>query len=219
MGPVTSEQAKGKPADKRADIWAFGVVMHELLTGQRMFIGETVTDTLAAVVLSEPKLADAPSQVQRLLKRCLEKDPQKRLRDIGDAMALLEEAPPPSSASVIAAPPPRSLLARLAWPAAFGIALLAAGILAFVHLRETPPVAEPVRFTAALPENVNFTIIGLFTLSPDGRQLAFSASGADGVPRIWIRSMGSLIAQPLPGSETGPALASLFWSSDSRFLA
>src|SRR5260370_1365101 len=99
-GYMAPEQAKGKPADKRADIWAFGVVMHELLTGQRLFMGETVTDTLAAVVLSEPKLADAPVQVQRLLKRCLEKDPQKRLRDIGDAMALLEEAPPPSSPSL-----------------------------------------------------------------------------------------------------------------------
>jgi Tol biopolymer transport system component/predicted Ser/Thr protein kinase len=218
-GYMAPEQAKGKPADKRADIWAFGVVMHELLTGQRMFIGETVTDTLAAVVLSEPKLADAPSQVRRLLKRCLEKDPQKRLRDIGDAMALLEEPPPPSSASVIAAPPPRSLLARLAWPAAFGVALLAAGALAFIHFRETPPVTEAVRFTAALPENTNFTLAGIFNLSPDGRKLAFSASGVDAVPRIWIRSLDSLTAQPLPGSETVPVLASLFWSPDSRFLA
>ena len=216
---MAPEQAKGKPADKRADIWAFGVVMHELLTGQRMFTGETVTDTLAAVVLSEPKLADAPIQVQRLLKRCLEKDPQKRLRDIGDAMALLEEAPAPSSAAVIAAPPPRSLLARIAWPAAFGMALLAAGILAFVHFRESSPVAEPVRFTAPLPENANFTMVGIFNLSPDGRKIAFSASGQDGVPRIWIRSMDSLTAQPLPGSETGPNLAALFWSPDSRYIA
>jgi Tol biopolymer transport system component len=219
-GYMAPEQAKGKPADKRADIWAFGVVMHELLTGQRLFLGETVTDTLAAVVLSEPKLADAPSQVRRLLKRCLEKDPQKRLRDIGDAMALLEEAPPPSSAPVAVAPPaPRSLLARIAWPAAFGVSLLAAGALAFVHFRETPPVAEPVRFTAALPENANFTLAGIFNLSPDGRKLAFSASGVDAVPRIWIRSLDSLAAQPLAGSETVPVLATLFWSPDSRFLA
>jgi eukaryotic-like serine/threonine-protein kinase len=170
-------------------------------------------------VLSEPKLADAPVQVRRLLKRCLEKDPQKRLRDIGDAMSLLEEAPASSSTSVVAPPPPRSLLARLAWPAALGLSLLAAGALAFIHFRETPPVAETVRFTAAVPENVNFTIVGIFTLSPDGRKLAFSATGSDGVPRIWIRSLDSLTAQPLPGSETGPALASLFWSPDSRFIA
>jgi Tol biopolymer transport system component/predicted Ser/Thr protein kinase len=218
-GYMAPEQAKGKPADKRADIWAFGVVLHELLTGQRLFLGETVTDTLAAVVLSEPKLADAPSQVRRLLKRCLEKDPQKRLRDIGDAMALLEEAPAPSSASLIAAPPPRSLLARLVWPVAFGIALLAAAAITFIHFHETPPVAETVRFTAAIPENVNFTIVGMFTLSPDGRKLAFSAAGVDGVPRIWIRSLESLTAQPLPGSETGPSLAALVWSPDSRFIA
>src|SRR6185312_104454 len=150
-GYMAPEQAKGKSADKRADIWAFGVVLHELLTGQRLFMGETVTDTLAAVVLTQPKLEDVPSQVRRMLKRCLEKDPQKRLRDIGDAMALLEEAPSAVVAPVApAAPPPRSLLARLAWPAAFGLSLLAAAALAFVHFRESPPVAETVRFTAAV---------------------------------------------------------------------
>jgi len=214
---MAPEQAKGKTADKRADIWAFGVVLHELLTGQRLFLGETVTDTLAAVVLSEPKLEDTPSQVRRLLKRCLEKDPQKRLRDIGDAMALLEEAR--SEVPVLpSAPPPRSLLARFAWPAAFGVALLAAAALAFIHFRETPPVAETVRFKAVLPENVNFTITGVSAFSPDGRKLAFSASGADGVPRLWIQSLNSLVAQPLPGSETAAVLIALLWSPDNRYL-
>jgi eukaryotic-like serine/threonine-protein kinase len=213
---MAPEQAKGKPADKRADIWAFGVVMHELLTGQRLFMGETVTDTLAAVVLSEPKLADTPNQVHRLLKRCLEKDPQKRLRDIGDAMSLLEEAPPPSSAAVIA-PPPSSRIGILAWVVA-AVVLLAAGALAFVHFRETAPVAETVRFKDALPENGSFTITGVSALSPDGRKLAFSAAGADGVPRVWLRSMDSLIAQPLPGSETAPVVIALFWSPDSRYI-
>jgi len=198
-GYMAPEQAKGKPADKRADIWAFGIVMHELLTGQRMFKGETVTDTLAAIVLSEPTLTDAPSQVQRLLKRCLEKDPQKRLRDIGDALALLEEAPAPSSSAAVMAAPPRSLVARLAWPAAFGVALLAAGTLALVHFRETTPVAEAVRFTAPLPENANFTIVGIFNLSPDGRKIAFSASARTVFPGSgsdpWTHSPPS----PCPG--------------------
>jgi eukaryotic-like serine/threonine-protein kinase len=216
-GYMAPEQAKGKPADKRADIWAFGVVLHELLTGKRLFMGETVTDTLAAVVLTEPKLEDTPAQVRRLLKRCLEKDPQKRLRDIGDAMALLEEAPPPSSVPVIAPPPP-SRIGKLAWVLA-AVGLLAAAALAFVHFHETPPVAGTVRFTAPLPDNVNFTIVGIFNISPDGRKLAFSAAGSDGVPRIWIRSMDSLTAQPLAGSETGQALAALIWSPDSRFIA
>ncbi len=217
-GYMAPEQAKGKTADKRADIWAFGVILHELLTGHRLFLGETVTDTLAAVVLTQPKLEDVPVQVRRLLKRCLEKDPQKRLRDIGDAMALVEEAPPAASAPVIAAPPPRSLVSRVAWPVALGLSLLAAGALAFVHFRETPPVAETVRFKAALPENLNFTIAGISAFSPDGRKLAFSASGADGVPRLWIQSLNSLVAQPLPGSETASVLIALFWSPDSRYL-
>ncbi len=215
-GYMSPEQAKGKPADKRADIWAFGVVLHELLTGEHLFMGETVTDTLAAVVLTEPKLAGVPPQVRRLLKRCLEKDPQKRLRDIGDAMALLEE--PVSEVSGITVAPPKSLLARAAWPAAFAVSLLLAGALAFVHFRETPPVAETVRFRDALPENGSFTITGVSALSPDGRKLAFSAAGTDGVPRVWLRSMDSLIAQPLPGSETAPVLIVLFWSPDSRYI-
>jgi Tol biopolymer transport system component len=214
-GYMAPEQAKGKSADKRADIWAFGVVLHELLTGQRLFMGETVTDTLAAVVLTQPKLEDVPSQVRRMLKRCLEKDPQKRLRDIGDAMALLEEEAPPPSVAAIAPPPPP--IGKLAWVVA-AIGLLAAAALAFIHFRETPPVAETVRFRDALPENGSFTITGVSALSPDGRKLAFSAAGTDGVPRVWLRSMDSLTAQPLPGSETVPVLIVLFWSPDSRYI-
>ena len=215
-GYMAPEQAKGKSADKRADIWAFGVVLHELLTGQRLFMGETVTDTLAAVVLTQPKLEDVPSQVRRMLKRCLEKDPQKRLRDIGDAMALLEEpAAEPLAPAAVA--PSQSRIGMLGWIAA-GVAILAAGALAFIHFRETPPVAETVRFKAALPDNVSFTPSGISALSPDGRKLAFSALGSDGIPRVWIRSLDSLDAQPLPGAETVPVLAVLNWSPDSRYV-
>ena len=217
-GYMAPEQAKGKSADKRADIWAFGVVVHELLTGQRLFMGETVTDTLAAVVLTQPKLEDVPSQVRRMLKRCLEKDPQKRLRDIGDAMALLEEPAAEVLAQPVAVAPPPSKVGKLGWVAA-AVALLAAGALAFIHFREIPPVAETVRFRDALPENGSFTITGVSALSPDGRKLAFSAAGTDGVPRVWLRSMDSLVAQPLPGSETAPVLIALFWSPDSRYIA
>src|ERR1051325_10398984 len=128
-GYMSPEQAKGKTADKRADIWAFGVVLYELLTGQRLFMGETVTDTLAAVVLSEPKISDAPSQVRRLLKRCLEKDPQKRLRDIGDAMPLLDEAPAEAPATPAAADPAQSRMGKLGWLTA-ALLLLAGGGLA-----------------------------------------------------------------------------------------
>ena len=93
VAPVASEQAQGKPVDKRADIWAFGAVLYEMLTGRRMFQGETVSDTLAAVLTKEPEWERVPTQVRRLLRRCLEKDPQKRLRDISGVGLLLEETP------------------------------------------------------------------------------------------------------------------------------
>jgi serine/threonine-protein kinase len=89
-GYMSPEQARGKDVDKRADIWAFGVVLYEMLTGKRLFEGETVSDTLAAVIREEPDLTKVPVKVQRLLRRCLEKDPKKRLRDITGMEFLLE---------------------------------------------------------------------------------------------------------------------------------
>jgi serine/threonine-protein kinase len=88
---MAPEPARGKPVDKRADIWAFGVVLYEMVTGQRLFEGETMTDLLAAVVTAEPRLERVPVKVRKLLWRCLEKDPKKRRRDMGDAMALVDE--------------------------------------------------------------------------------------------------------------------------------
>src|SRR5580698_1894554 len=96
---MSPEQARGKAVDKRADIWAFGVVLYEILTGQRLFAGETVSDTLAQVLTKEPGWAQVPAKVRRLLKKCLEKDPKKRLRDIGDAWELLEDAPAATTSS------------------------------------------------------------------------------------------------------------------------
>src|SRR6516225_5268379 len=87
---MSPEQAKGRATDKRADIWAFGVVLYELLTGERLFIGEDTADTLAQVLTREPDLHRVPPQVRRLLQRCLEKDPKRRLRDIGDAIGLVD---------------------------------------------------------------------------------------------------------------------------------
>src|SRR5271155_4151653 len=92
-GYMSPEQARGKPVDKRADIWAFGVVLFEMLTGKQLLEGETVSDTLAQVLTKEPDWEQVTAKVRRLLKKCLEKDPKKRLRDIGDASELLEEEP------------------------------------------------------------------------------------------------------------------------------
>lgn len=100
-GYMAPEQARGKPTDKRADIWAFGVVLYEMLTGRRLFEGEDVSTTLAAVLTKEPEWDRVPVRVRRLLKSCLERDPNRRLRDIGDALMLLEDAPAPSRARVL----------------------------------------------------------------------------------------------------------------------
>jgi serine/threonine protein kinase len=92
-GYMSPEQARGEPVDKRADIWAFGVVLYEMLTGKQAFARETASDSLAAVLKDEPEWDRVPQKAQRLLRRCLEKDPKRRLRDIADAMALIDEGP------------------------------------------------------------------------------------------------------------------------------
>src|SRR5262245_1929991 len=130
---MAPEQARGKPADKRADIWAFGVVLYEMLTGETLFQGEDVTEILASVVKDQPALSNVPLQVRRLLKKCLEKDPQKRLRDIGDAWELLEPSSAEPAASTAATRSRRGVWALAV--AAGGLALALAA-LAFVHFRE-----------------------------------------------------------------------------------
>jgi eukaryotic-like serine/threonine-protein kinase len=129
---MSPEQARGKPVDRRADVWAFGVVLYEMLTGRAAFAGETVTDVLAAVVTRDPDLdalpASTPSAIRALLKRCLEKDPRRRLRDIGEARVLLEA--PPDEAGTPA--PGRRAVPRWTAPAvalALAAALLSAGAL------------------------------------------------------------------------------------------
>src|SRR6185503_1266120 len=150
---MAPEQAKGKPVDRRADIWAFGVVLYELLTGRRMFEGDDVTETLAAVVLREPDWAGIPPEVRRLLKKCLEKDPKKRLRDIGDVWELLEESAT-GLQPVLPAPAP-SRLGKAALAVAT-VVTLALAALAFIHFRETPPPEHTLRYTVAPPEGAQF---------------------------------------------------------------
>jgi eukaryotic-like serine/threonine-protein kinase len=224
---MSPEQAKGKTVDRRTDIWAFGCVLYEMLTGKMAFRGESVTDTLAAILKNEPDWTQlpmaTPTRVRVLLQRCLQKDSKQRLRDIGDARISLDEvlsaAPEPAGAGTPQEAIPRWRHA-LPWAvaAAFAIALAA---LAWVYLRlaNAPArAAEPVRFQVPLPEKTSLANFGLFALSPDGRQLAFSAAGSDGIPRLWVRALDSLEARPVSGSESaGDGL--FFWSPDSQFIA
>jgi eukaryotic-like serine/threonine-protein kinase len=209
---MAPEQARGKATDKRADIFAFGVVLHEMITGKRLFGGEDAGEMLAKVIRDEPDLSDAPHSVQRLLVECLQKDPRKRLRDIGDVWRLLEGAPAEGASGAVALPGPRK--AQWLWPAVAAVLLLSSGALAFVHFREKPPVIVPMRFEILPPAK---TTINTFVVSPDGRKLILDVRGADGRSSLWIRPMDSLQARELPGTEG--ATPDPEWSPDSQYVA
>jgi eukaryotic-like serine/threonine-protein kinase len=205
---MAPEQARGKTVDKRADIWAFGVVLYEMLTGKRLFEGEDLTETLASVMKSEPDLTPVPRKVRRLLAKCLEKDPKKRLRDIGDAWELLEQAEQ--------APRSRS---RFGWPVAAACVFVAfAGWALGYYLRpKTATNAALIRYQIPRPES---TAPGIseFAISPDGRHLVYATAGPDGVRRLWLHNMDSFDTRPLMGSETEGVLLPI-WSPDSRYVA
>jgi eukaryotic-like serine/threonine-protein kinase len=204
---MSPEQARGKVVDKRADIWAFGVVLYEMVTGRRLFEGEDVTETLALVIKGEPKWDGIAANVQRLLKSCLEKDPKRRLRDIGDTWRQLDEAPATTVAS-------RSRVGIAGWIVALGAVAVAAA-LAFENFSEKPPSAEVMRFQIPLPPQMNFMFATPY-LSPDGRQVAFLSANAEGRTQLWVRSLDSLESRPLAGTEG--VFNTAFWSPDSRFL-
>ncbi|HLK50272.1 MAG TPA: protein kinase [Bryobacteraceae bacterium] len=205
---MSPEQARGKPVDKRADIWAFGAVFWEMLTGEQLFQGETVTDVLAAVVRHEPEWKRVPATVQRLLRKCLEKDPQKRLRDIGDAWELLDESGPGGAQQ---AESPRHKI-RWVWPAATAVFALLSAALAFIHLREPAPAPpQMLEYTIELPPK---TTVNFFALSPDGRYIAVDADGESG-RQIWVRSLDSLQWRAVAGTD---GAGFLFWSPDSQHI-
>jgi eukaryotic-like serine/threonine-protein kinase len=211
---MSPEQAKGRTVDKRTDIFAFGCVLYEMLTGRAAFDGDDVQDILGAVLKSEPDWmrlpAETPPGVRKLLRRCLEKNVKNRRSDAADVRidieeALAEPATPPTT------PPARS--ARLAWIVA-GILLLATAAsvpFAIIHFREPVREDPAIRFDVLAPENA--TVLGAApAISPDGKRLAFAASLKDKT-QLWIRPLNSLTAQPLPGTENAD---DPFWSPDNR---
>ncbi len=207
-GYMAPEQARGKDVDKRADIWAFGVVLYEMVTGNRLFEGETVSDTLASILKEQPSIAAIPGKIRPLIESCLEKDPKKRLRDIGDAWKLLRAEDPAQPAT-----PPAPSRARFSWMAWATAALLLLAVLAlgFAHFREKPPTQQSLRYQIPTPGTADARFPAL---SPDGRHLAFVASSG-GQDQVWVRAMGTLETKPLAGTDgaTYP-----FWSPDGAYL-
>jgi len=219
---MSPEQARGGAVDKRADIWAFGVVLYEMLTGARLFAADTVSDTLAGVLKSEIDFstlpASTPPAVRRLLRRCLERDRKNRLHDIADARIVLDEQVSgrveEMSASVAVPFETSRGMRRLLWAlaATTALATVAAIGLALSHL--SAPGAEPaqsIRFEIERPESSSPTNRGrFFELSPDGRFLAIVEAG-----EIWVRPLDSVSARRIEGIEdaTYP-----FWSPDSVWI-
>jgi len=210
---MSPEQARGKSVDRRADIWAFGVVLYEMLTGQQLFTGETVSDTLAAVLRHEPDYARVPARMQRLLRWCLQKDPKKRLRDITDGMAIVEEGPDQTVSH-------RTSSAISIWPWAIAAAacLIAAGLALVLFRGKAPTAPEAYRLTIRLPEHVTFSPDAALALSPDGHRVAFPAVDPDGRTLVWVQDMDGEEARAL--RNTDPIIDSppFFWSPDSRYI-
>jgi serine/threonine protein kinase len=218
---MSPEQAKGRVADKRSDVWAFGCVLYEMLAGRRAFHGDDVSDTMAAVLRGEPDWNALPSDlspaVRTLLRRTLEKDRRDRIGDAAAALFVLRDLNHLSQASgaVVRHGRPRSAIAFAA--VALTGAAVGAAIL-WAVMRPAPSSSEVFRFSVPPPPNSRLstgvsTLVA--TLSADGRRIVFIAPGDKGANLLWLRAFDALDARPLPGTE-GATLP--FWAPHGRAL-
>jgi Tol biopolymer transport system component len=211
---MSPEQARGQAVDKRTDIWAFGCVMYEMLTGQPAFAGATVFDSIAAILGREPDWsvlpAGTPTGIQRLLRRCLEKDARRRLRDIGDVRVQIEEGLTEPAGTAGVGAPSRSR-ERMWWAGALIVTGVVAAGTAWAVREPNRPLDE-VRLELNTPPTLEATSLAI---SPDGKTVAFVAT-SDGQSRLWLRELAIASMRPLPGTENARFP---FWSPDSRSIA
>ena len=230
IGYMSPEQVRGHTADHRSDIFALGALLYEMLAGKRAFGGDTPMDAMSSILKEDPP--DLPSTgdrpvplaLARIVDRCLEKNPAARFQSTRDLAFALEGLSSHSGTAVAAPDRPAG---RRRWALLttmlLAVALLAAIPVLVSHLREVPAVPNVVRFTVGAPEGTVFSggsnPGGAYrpaqAVSPDGRHMVFMARRANGAPLLWIRSLASLVAQPLAGTEGG---LYPFWSPDSRFV-
>jgi serine/threonine protein kinase/Tol biopolymer transport system component len=211
---MAPEQARGAAVDRRADIWAYGVVLYEMLSGKQPFIGPTVSDTLAAVLKTEPEWDAIPLGMRRLVRRCMEKNPKRRLRDIGEARVLIEDLLTGSPEEQPASAPKAG---RFSTPIRFAhwvltsALLLTTLVISWVYLHQSAPAERVIRATITLPAKA---LVHSFALSPDGRYFVLAAQ-VEEAQRLWLRRLDDLDPLPLPGTEEAQYP---FWSPDSRYI-
>jgi serine/threonine protein kinase/Tol biopolymer transport system component len=214
---MSPEQARGSGVDKRCDIWSFGVVLFEMLTGKKLFVGETISDTLAAVLRADvdwSMLPSAPASIRALLHRCLTKDRKQRLQAIGEARIAISEYlanPAGATGSGTASDAGRHKLRdNLGWGIAI-VCLIAVLVMGVIHFRQVSAEEPEMRFEVMTPSTSEPTSLAI---SPDGRHLAFVGS-SEGQQRLWLRPLDAVTARPLAGTE---GAKHPFWSPDSRSI-
>ena len=212
---MSPEQAKGQAVDKRADVWAFGVVAYEMLTGRRLFSGDSIPETLAGVLKTEIDFSSlpptTPATTRRLLERCLERDPKRRLRDIGEARIALSAAPVESREAPAAHSATPRTRERLAFALVAVLCTVVVGVIALP--RSTPPPEGALRLHLLPPEGGRFGDGDPVILSPDGRSVAFSLGRREGESSIAVRALDGFEVRDLPGSA---GAYEPFWSPDGR---
>jgi eukaryotic-like serine/threonine-protein kinase len=229
VGYMSPEQVRGRHVDHRSDIFSFGAVLYEMLSGQRAFHGESAVETLNAILKEEPPELTttnrniAPS-LELVVSHCLEKSPERRFQSATDIAFALESLSSTSgvsceTATVISSPFSRSRITKpLPWIAAavFLIAMLAVLPFAIAYFRSAP-TSHPsaVRAMIPPPENVHLLYFNMMAVSPDGQRLAFVGINSNGVQSLWVRPLASASAQPLAGTD---GAAYPFWSPDGRFI-
>jgi serine/threonine protein kinase/Tol biopolymer transport system component len=208
---MSPEQARGKPVDRRADIWAFGVVFAEMLTGTRMFEGDTISETLASVIKDAPVIPNAPPVIKTLLTRCLERDPRVRLRDIGEARIVLDNPVLATSAAAAATTRSSSPRSSVVWALATVAAAIAGAAIVWVARPGRAPDEAPLRkFTLPVDDLLHGTS-RTPQISPDGTKIVYTAAR-----RLWVRDLAAFEPRAIM-AEGNPLYYS--WSPDSTQIA
>ena len=219
---LSPEQARGVAVDERTDIWAFGCVLFEMLAGRKPFAGQTMTDTVAAILKEEPDWralpGGTPVRVRSLIARCLRKDPTQRLRNIADGRFQIEDLSSEPGPQVAATPLPRARV----WTPWLAVALLLGTTLFLVTRPSTPSSRDPISFPVFPPEHADFSAradttlnVPSFALSPDGHAIVFSAELPDARPTLWLRTLDHVEVRQLAGTEDAE---DPFWSPDGRWI-